>query len=264
MSSCRHVGWAAGCFVAVALASVPASADSLETIFAEGNTAYFRGDYEEASAQYRRLGELGVVDADVSFNLATSEAHRGALGSAIQHFERTLWLRPGDEGARTGLAAARDAVGRRRANSRGAAEVDTAPPLSEALFGGISREVLAGVAWVASTAFCLALLALLFVRRENVRLGLGISAPLTFVVAAVAAVGLILSSGWLDEGAPAVVLEEGLALREGPDPRAQERHRAVEGQRAWVLEEEPDWALVRVPGLGRGWVSADAVGRVRP
>ncbi|MFK7991788.1 MAG: hypothetical protein AB8I08_37570 [Sandaracinaceae bacterium] len=241
-----------------------AMADSLETIFADANSAYFQGDYDEASAGYRRLEELGVVDADVSFNLATSEAHRGAYGSAIQQFERTLWLRPGDEGAQAGLEAARAAVGRRRANARGAAEVDSAPPLAEALFGGVSREVFAGVSWIGSLVFFGALLGLLFVRRENVRLGLGIVAPLAFVLAASAGVGLVLSSGWIDEGAPGIVLEEGLSLREGPDPRAQERHRAVEGQRAWVLGTERSWMRVRVPGVGQGWVQHDAVGLVRP
>lgn len=254
------------CLALGALSLVPsgAAADSLETIFADANSAYFQGDYDEASAGYRRLEELGVVDPDVSFNLATSEAHRGAYGSAIQQFERTLWLRPGDDGAQAGLESARAAVGRRRANARGAAEVDSAPPLAEALFGGVSREVFAGVSWVASLLLFGALLGLLFVRRENVRLALGIVAPLAFVLTACAGVGLVLSSGWLDEGAPAVVLEEGLSLREGPDPRAQERHRAVEGQRAWVLGTEQGWARVRVPGVGQGWVQTASVGLVRP
>ncbi len=241
-----------------------ASADSLEEIFERGNAAYFRGDYDAAAADYRRLVDLGVVDPDVSFNLATAEARRGRYGAAAQFYERALWLRPGDSDAHDGLDAARAALGRRLAEQTGEGEVDTAPPLSEALFGGVGRTSLAIVTVIAETLLFAALLALLFARRESVRLGLGIAAPLLAILALVCGTGWALRAGAFEEGAPAVIVEPTAPLREGPDAHAQVRHRAREGQRAWVLERERSWSRVRVPDVGEGWIANEGVGLVRP
>lgn len=243
---------------------VTAAADSLEEIFERANAAYFRGDYDAASEDYRRLVELGVVDPDVAFNLATSEARRGRYGAAAQFYERALWLRPGDSDAHAGLDAARAALGRRLAEQQGEGEVDTAPPLSEALFGGVGRTTLAVVTLVSETLLFLAFLALLFVKRESARLGLGIAAPLLAILTFVSGSGWALRAGVFEEGDPAVVVEPTAALREGPAAEAQIRHHAREGQRAWVLDREGEWSRVRVPDVGDGWIASDEVGLVRP
>lgn len=248
----------------VLLAPASVSADSLEEIFERGNSAYFRGDYEAARASYQRLVDLGVVDADVSYNLATAEARRGRYGAAIQHYERALWLRPGDADAHEGLEATRTALGRAMAERHGEAEVDTAPPLSEALFGGIGRTTLALVTVVVSLAVFAALIGLLFVRRESFRLALGVATPLLAILCIVAGVGWALRAGWLEEGEPAVVVARSGVLREGPDRHAQERHTAHEGQRAWVLERERSWSRVHVPDVGEGWIANEEIGLVRP
>lgn len=265
-STSRRARWGALAAAAAALLALPASAsaDSLEEIFARGNTAYFQGDYDAAAEDYRRLVDLGVVDADVAYNLATAEARRGRYGAAIQFYERTLWLRPGDADAHTGLESARAAVGRQRAERQGEAEVDTAPPLSEALFGGIGRDALAIITLSANLGLFAVLIALLFVKRESARLGLGIGAPLLLVLVVVAGIGWALRSGVLEAGEPGVVLVEPGALREGPADGAQERHRAHEGDRAWVLERDRGWARVLVPEVGEGWIELDEVGLVRP
>jgi tetratricopeptide (TPR) repeat protein len=261
-----RLGRAVAISVALVTLAAPcvAAADSLEEIFERANGAYFRGDFDTAAREYRRLIDLGVVDADVSFDLATAEARLGHYGAAIQYYEQAMWLRPGDDDAHEGLEAARSALGRRRAQSQGEAEVDSGPPLAEALFGSISRDVLAVATVVFDLVFFGVLIGLLFVERESARLGLGIAAPLVGIVLLVSGAGLALRSGWLEEGDPAVVLSERLALREGPDPEAAERHRALEGQRAWVTDRDGTWALVRVPSLGEGWVEAEHVGLVRP
>lgn len=248
----------------ILLAPATAAADTLEEIFDAGNAAYFRGDYDAAAESYRRLVDLGVVDPDVAYNLATAEARRGNYGAAVQFYERTLWLRPGDEDAHEGLDAARAAVGRRMAERMGEGEVDTAPPLSEALFGGIGRTTLGVVTVVTELVFFLVITLLLFVKRESVRLGLGIAAPLLAIVAVVAGVGWALREGVFEEGEPGVLVVDGAELREGPDAHAEVRHTGYEGQRAWILEEERSWARVRVPDVGEGWITNDELGRVRP
>lgn len=239
-----------------------ARADSLGAIFERANSAYFRGDYDEAVVEYRRLLEAGVVDPDVAYNLGAAEAQRGRYGAAIHHLERALWLRPGDEDAERALAEVRGALGSRRAEARGESEVQTGS-LGEALFGGVSPDLLATLALLFDFLLFAALAALVFVRRESLRLAAGVGAVLFTIGLFVSGAGAAVQSGWLDEGEPAVVLTEGLPLREGPDARASTRSNAPEGDRAWVLDVDRGWARVRVPGVGEGWVQRDAIGMVR-
>lgn len=240
-----------------------ARADTLEEIFERANAAYFRGDYDEAARDYRRLRDAGVVDPDVSYNLGATEAKRGQYGEAIQLFERALWLRPGDDDAEHALAEVRAALGARRAAARGEAEVD-AGSFGHAVFGGLSPDVLAMLALALDALLFVGLAALLIVRRESLRIGLGVAAVIAGVGLLVGLAGLAVQSGWLDEGEPAVVLSERAPLREGPDERASERHHAPEGHRAWVIERDRGWARVRVPGVGEGWMAREHVGLVRP
>jgi tetratricopeptide (TPR) repeat protein len=240
-----------------------ARADSLQQSFARANAAYFRADYETAAREYRRLIAAGVIDPDVTYNLATAEARRGNYGEAVQLFERTLWLRPGDDDAERGLDAVRSTLGRRRAHARGEAEVEAGPPVGEAIFGGVSADTIALLAVFFELAFFGILAALLFVRRESTRLALGIGAVVTGGALLVAGLGLTVKSGILDDGEPAIVLREGASMREGPDGHAGERHRALEGQRAWVLDRDRGWTRVRVPALGEGWMQSGDVGLIR-
>ncbi len=246
-----------------ALAPMAARADSLSDVFEAANAAYFRGDYDEAARGYERLVAAGVVDPDVTYNYGATEAKRHHYGAAVQLFERTLWLRPGDDDASHALDEVRSALGRRRAAARGEAEVDAGPPVGEAIFGGVSPDVLTVLALVFDLALFLALAILLFARKESLRLGLGVGAVVAGLGFAVSGAGLAMTSGWLDDGEPAVVLHDRAELREGPDGHAALRHHALEGQRAWVLDRDRDWMRVRVPSVGEGWVEADAVGLVR-
>ena len=128
-----------------------------------------------------------------------------------------------------------------------------------------SRDLLALLTLLSSLGLFGALTALLFVRRESVRLGLGIAAPLVGIVLLVSGAGMVIRNGWLEEGDPGVVLQERVPLREGPEAEASERHVAREGQRAWILDDGEDgWVLVRVPSVGEGWAEASRIGPVRP
>ena len=132
-----------------------ARAETLRELFERGNAAYFQGQYGEAIEAYEQLGGLGVEDADVSFNLATAHAREGHYGQAVLHFQRSLRLRPGDEAAEEGLRSCLTTLGRRRAEREGEAEVVTAPPLSEAIFGSFSLPLLAWLAFGLNALFFL-------------------------------------------------------------------------------------------------------------
>ncbi len=254
----------AACTLGLLAAVLPgrASAETLKEIFARANHASFSGHYDAAIADYHRLLDAGVDDPDVCFDLATAYARQGHYGRAILYFERALRLRPGDDGAEKGLAAAQAALGRRRAEAQGEATVAVRPPLSRALVRPFSESTLAWLVLAFDAVFFGVLIARRSVRGESTRLGLGIAAPLTGLLLVLAIFGLAVKSGFFAQGAPGIVLEEHTMLREGPDSAARTRGEALEGERARILEHEGNWLRVQVGPDRQGWVHQGDVGAI--
>jgi len=241
-----------------------AAAERIDEIFERGNEAYYEGNTRHAIRQYERLVEAGVHDPDLYYNLATAYARDKRWGYAILYFERTLALRPGDEGAERGLKAARETLARRRAQTEGEAEVTTSRPFGETVVRPLSENTLAWLLLALDLGLFGVLVARRYTRGESARLALGIAAPLTAVALVLAGAGLTIKTGALERGEPAIVLEENVVVREGPDPRAARRAEAREGERARVIERYDGFVRVRLPGGREGWMSSSKVGTIRP
>jgi tetratricopeptide (TPR) repeat protein len=236
-----------------------ARADTLEEIFRGANEAYFRGDFADAARGYERLVDLGVRDPDVYYNLGTAYARMNRHGYAVAAFERATRLRPGDAEAARSLDQSRATLAQRRADREGEATIESGPPIGEAVFGGVSEDTLAILVLLFAFLFFAALSAFPFARREHVRLALGVTAPLFGIALAIAGLGLAIRSGALEEGTPAIVVRDRVALREGPHDDAQERARAREGERASIVATDGDWARLEI-GSRVGWArSSDVV-----
>jgi tetratricopeptide (TPR) repeat protein len=234
----------------------PVSAQSFDTLFREGNEAFFRGDYASAAARYEALEEAGVEDPDVHYNLGSTYARQGRHGRAIVELERAVRLRPSDEGARAALDASRAIVGRRHAEREGEAVVEAGAPFGEALFAFLSEDQLAALVLALTLALSGVFFALFFAARERVRIGLGVAAPLLVVVLATSGLGLLSRRGAFAEGPTAIVVRDDAPLREGPREEASVRARALEGERCELMSRDGAWARVRLGGGREGWVAA--------
>ncbi len=247
--------------LAVSLAcTTPASAQRLDEIFAEANAAIFAGDAEAAITGYERLVAAGVVDPDVSYNLAVAHGRAGHYGEAIRWFEKSLAESPGNDDAEEGLSEVRSALGRRQAARDGEALIENKPPFAEALVRPFSRSVLAGVVLGLEVLFFGLLVLFGRTPHENRRLAYGITAPLIAVMLAGAAYGLLVKAGFTTDGEPAIIVTEDAPVREGPHPQAEERATAREGERAYIVGRDGDWVQVRLPEGRRGWLSQNDVG----
>jgi tetratricopeptide (TPR) repeat protein len=241
-----------------------AHAQSLDGIFRSGNSAYFEGRFGDAIKDYTKLVEAGVIDPDVYFNLATAYAREGQLGRAILYFERAARLAPGDSEVASALQITRSALGKHRAESQGEAMVEAKPPLRDALVQPYAENTLAYLLLACQVLLFGLLILRGFVHGEALRTGLALGAALAGL--SVLATGLLLlqKRGIFDEGRAAVVLDEGIELREGPDPRARTRATAHEGASARVLARDGSFVRVRVQDGAEGWTAASAIGIVAP
>lgn len=236
------------------------AAQSLEALFTEANEAAFARRYDEAVQKYERLIEAGVEDADVEFNLGTVHAQAGRLGAAIQHFERALRIRPGDEEAERSLEDARRVLAERRARLEGEATIDTGGGFGAALARPFTE---AGLAWAVLALELLLLLAIVAAvrapRGSRGRVGAALVATLLALGFSFTSLALLIERGAFRDGRDAVVVRDHATLREGPDPRAASRGEAREGDWALILGEDEEYLRVRTGGH-EGWVERDAIG----
>lgn len=235
-------------------------ASTLGDLFAAANFAASRGDYATAITRYQELIAAGVHDPDVYFNLATSLAKSGDYPRAIFNYERTLNLRPGDSKASENLRSAEKALEETRAEAEGEASIQRSSSISDALYHRFTEDGLAYVLLVANFSF-FAALAWAWARRSRGR-GLYTLLVSSAVVLLFSALGLAVKAGLLRDGPRAVVLEDRIVLREGPDPRAHVRGEARGGDRGEIADRDGGFVKLRVIGGLEGWTPVTAVGSI--
>jgi tetratricopeptide (TPR) repeat protein len=254
------------CWIALALLIAPAGVgaqppgESLTGIFEDANVAGSRGDYASAISDYERLTQSGVHDPDVYFNLATSWAQSGDYSRAILNFERALTLRPGDAKASEGLRGAEKALEEQRAEKEGEATIQRSSSISDALYGSVTEDGLAGGLLVANLLFFAALGWVSIGRRRNAWLYALLASSAVALV--FCALGLGAKAGLLRDGPRAVALDDHVVLRGGPDPQAQVRGEARGGDRGEIIDTDRDFVKLRVVSGAEGWAPSAAVGVV--
>lgn len=236
-----------------------AQAQDMNALFTRGAEAWMAGDRATAVRAWEQLREAGVRDPDLEYDLGTAYAETGHLGRAVWHFETALALRPGNEDAQAGLDTARTAIGRRLAQVAGEATVQTRPPMGEALLTPFSERGLAWSAITLNALFFLILAVRRFARRETLRVGLAVAAPLVALLLVACLWGVGVKRGLFERGQTGIVLEDA-PLSEGPDPRAATRGEVQEGERARILGTEGGFVRLSLGGDRQGWVGQDHVG----
>ncbi|HKQ60734.1 MAG TPA: tetratricopeptide repeat protein [Candidatus Polarisedimenticolaceae bacterium] len=240
-----------------AAATLPARAETPETLFDRGSDAYQAGRFEEAAEAFRAILQFRVRDPRVEYNLANAEFKRGRVGEAILHYERARRLDPTDPDIRDNLSYA-------RSQCADLVEPPQLPPVVEAVVAlqdslGPDRQ-----AW-AVLVVCWALGALL---------AWSLAAPGRFSAAHgwwLAALLLVLGAvafSWystlmrLDGSRTAVVLAPSVEVLAGPGANNATLFTVHEGLTLEVRAEREEWLHVSLPNGINGWLPRDAVGRV--
>lgn len=246
-------------------AATPAEAeraDTVQELFRRANELAFAQNYAAALEVYGALTDVGIVDPDVEQNMAVCHARLGDLPRAIFHFERSLLLRP-DEGVEQALAAAEDALARARAEEEGEAELVRDTHFARALVRGVSERALAVALLLGVAALCLALVVRRRVVGEVPRVIATLAALFIALWSLGSGSGLVIKQGWLRDGAPAVILDDTVALHQSPDARSPVLETPARGgERAMILDEYEGFVRVRL-GARQGWAERDQVGRLR-
>ena len=227
-------------------------------LFGDANAAYLSGDLTRAIASYEALIAEGVASPELETNLGAAYLRLGKRGLAALHFERALFLDPGDDDARADLLEVRRGNVDRLEGEGEEGGTETLARVLAPLPGGTAAALLL-VFWTAGWA----LLAIRLLRPEVPWTGL----------AAGLALGLALAAAGITWGAAtgrklalqrAVVVAQSVPAREGPAERNVSHFEVHEGTTVRVEDQEGDYRRVKLANGLTGWIPAGAVELVIP
>jgi tetratricopeptide (TPR) repeat protein len=234
---------------------VPADPTRAGALFDEANAAFLNGDASRAAAAYEALLAEGVRSPELETNLGAACLRKGQRGLAALHFERALYLDPGDEDARADLTEAR-----RENVDKLQGDADESEGLSRLLAplpgGG------AAIAFLALWTIAWALFAARAVRARPSLVPAAVAALVCAFVAGAVAAG---SAAWERLAARrAVVIATSAAAREGPADQAAIRFEVHEGTGVRVEDEAQGYRRVKLANGLTGWVPSSSVMLVVP
>ena len=227
-------------------------------LFADANAAYLSGDVARAVASYEALVAQGVLSPEVETNLGAASLRLGKRGLAALHFERALFLDPGDEDARADLLELRRGNVDRLEGEADEGSGESLARILAPLPGTAAAALFAGL-WCAAWV----LLALRLFAPHLRRVGL--ASGVCFGLAALAA----LFTWGAAQGQKlalqrAVVVAPSAAAREGPAEKSASHFEVHEGTSVRVDDQDQGYLRVKLATGLTGWVAAGAVELVVP
>jgi tetratricopeptide (TPR) repeat protein len=251
---------------------------SAHDLFERGNQLYEAGEFEDAVTVYGEAVSLGVLSADLYYNLGNAYYKSGALGRAVLNYERALRLAPRDDDIRTNLGLVQSLL-------RDKQFVQDPGFVKRVVTWLHNRINLREALYLASLLYlALVLVTITFIFRETrfvSRLypGISILSPGRIMgldktqdfVLAMATLFILLSASGVSAMAKyrlensrraAVVVVEEAAVFGRPDSDATLQFKVHEGTRIITGETRPGWIQIHLPGDLEGWVPNRSLERI--
>jgi tetratricopeptide (TPR) repeat protein len=230
-----------------------AQTEAWDAVFFKANEAYKKGDFEEAAKRYNALIRSGHANGHIYYNLGNAYFRQNRLGHAILNYERARLLMPRDADLNFNLSQAYGQIQDAIPKSRGFISMTFFWLESLSL-----QEVFWGFAFV--NVLFWAVLLVRFFWRSDWTYYLFLILIIFWLIS-----GLSFGVKWhmIRTDSRAVILTKKLNVLAGPHVQDTLLFKLHEGAIVNHERSEDGWALIRLPGQKRGWVKAEAIGRIR-
>ncbi len=221
----------------------------IQRLFEQGNTAYGAGDFEGAIAFYEAIGDAGVDNGTVLFNLGNAYHRSGDLGRAILCYERARRLIPRDRDLRESLAYLevlkrdKDAEADSSPAVRAVRRIVRGVTVEEAAWGSLALWVVLGL-----------LVAMRIVTGSDHRgarpVKIAMISLSVLLLGALAHAALLFAEEVRDE---AIVLAEEISIRSGPSEGDVTEFKLHAGTKVRLGRRSGDWVQVALSEELRGY-----------
>jgi hypothetical protein len=235
----------------LALCLAQYTAQEAQSLFVEGNDAYYKGEFGAAKERYEKLLQAGLGGPDVLFNLGTAHLAAGELGPAVLFLERAHRLADDDD------IGANLAVARQRQVDQVIGE-ETGVPFTQRLADATDERVV-GVAFLVVWWLGFLLFWLTWRRGPGERVALGLVTVLFLLVATVLGATLGVHAWVRSTVIEAIVMPEAAAVREYPGESAKVSFEVHAGLKVRIMETSGRYARVRLPNALEGWTEKEGL-----
>jgi tetratricopeptide (TPR) repeat protein len=214
--------------------------------FHEANSAYARGDFEQAVREYEEILR-GHYSVSVLFNLGNAYFRKGEAGRAVLFYERALQLKPGDPDVHVNLEYVQNQLG----------IFKSPPPWWRSLFDLFSLN-----SWSRLTLLTMSLFLAALAFRMHATTVKWSPKPLIVILLLVllcSAAGMVVRMDELDK---AVVLKKDSPLKVAPVSNSPTVGTLTPGLVVHVEKELEEYFYVRTPEGKTGWMSKDTVEKI--
>lgn len=230
--------------------STALSAQSPDSLFAEGNRLLSAGQYAEAVRRYESIVGQGLHSAALYYNLGNAYFKQNDYPSAILSYERAIRLAPSDEDIMFNLELARTFT------------VDVITPLpqlfvSRWLNTAMRMFTTNGWAYIALVAFALALVgvALFWYSRGSAQkrlfFGISVALLLLFGLSLAASIGC---KNELEHNEMAIVFAPSVAVKSTPDSSGLDLFILHAGTKVKLMRSVGAWCEVQIADGSKGWM----------
>jgi tetratricopeptide (TPR) repeat protein len=236
------------------LFAAPARAITPAELSLQAQKDYEAGRYEQSIQAWQELSEIGFVNGDLFYNIASAYWRLGKVGQARRYFLKALSWSPRDPAIRQNLSFIDSKFGTKTAGDGPLALIRKIPfyrlslnaPESLVL-GAISSAGVFSLWW-------------LYRRRRKPSYLVG--ALLILPLLGFGIWQLKLHSYWGLGAKTGVVLLPKLALRDSPLPDASWTEELAEGSLVRMKKSQGDFALVKSASGKEGWVERSSLGEI--
>lgn len=231
------------------------SPEEAKDLFAQGNAAHDRGDYDAAMQAWQRLVERGYDGQDVLYNLGTAALNKGDLGHAVLYLERAARRGPVDDDLQNNLAAARE-----RQGDKVVGAVSGDPFVLRIARATPAKAVAIAflLTWLGGFAGALAFR---FLRPGN-RTWAAVAAGVLFTLAIPTALLLgahVYAAKSVQEG---VVLTDTLQARELPSEESRVSFEVHAGLKVRLIQTDGRFVQIRLPNGLVGWAEKEGIAEI--
>jgi len=235
----------------VPLENIAAEDNMGQDLFAQGNSAYAKGNYDQAIVHYQAALAREGYTSSLLYNLGNAYYMKNEMGQSILNYERALYLDPGNIDIEANLTLAR--------NNAGLVMPDQTS--WKAFFNGLT---LNGWTWAGVIALCtFSLMILVNGIRPGILRGpvLKMMACLCFLFLMAAGAGVVVQSESLNHG---VITGEKARLRVSPFDSAAVSGVVKSGKVVSLADTYKGYVFIKETNGQSGWIPEDAVSTVLP
>ena len=228
--------------------SVALQAQSAEDLFAQANTQYNQGQFEEALRLYDSIVAKGMHSADLYFNKANTHYKLNQIAPSILNYEKALLLDKNHKGTLTNIRFAQNMT------------LDTIEPLPRSeiyMFFERLVSVFTTRGWAYVSLVCMLLLCVSTRKRI-----LFAGALLSFLICAMSVFLAYYQQSDEQLEIEAVIYAQQVDFRSEPNLRSEVIVQLHEGTKLAVIEQIEQWAHVRLANGSMGWLPIESVEKI--